>query len=207
MLNPPLIHLLAPKDQTKWPGIWHKCYDIWKSSPYKIKMWHDEDIDQLLKEDDLDFFNVINTFHKIYKIDYVRYVILEKFGGAYFDMDLEIVKDFIPLLNPQRIYLMEGRLNEYVQNSIMINLKPSYNNSFFVWGGLKNISKKNILNNTNLSKEKNNVSKLVGPLALSNFISSFSKQIDYELLSYHHFASLTSEICFTKHHHTSVWNN
>ena len=116
-----LIHLIAPKDQTKWLEVWHHCYNIWKSTPYKIKMWHDEDVDQLLKEDDEEFFDILNTLSPIYKFDYVRYLILEKFGGAYFDMDVELIINFIPLLNPNKIYLSEGENNCLISNHIMIS--------------------------------------------------------------------------------------
>ena len=193
------IHLIAPRDQTKWHKIWHHCYNIWKNSPYEIKMWHDEDADQLLKEDDEEFFNTLNTLEPIYKFDYVRYLILEKFGGAYFDMDIEIVKDFIPMLCYDKVYIMEGKRDEYLQNSIMIS-PPD----FLLWSGVKRYCKFNILNNLEKCKSHNFwVNDMVGPGALSNYFSKFKPP--FQPLSYHHFDDPNSILSFSKHHTTSVW--
>jgi mannosyltransferase OCH1-like enzyme len=195
-----LIHLLAPKDQTLWPKIWYKCYDIWKTSPYKIKMWYDEDIDQLLKEDDKEFFNsYLSKLDKIYKFDYVRYLILEKFGGAYFDMDIEIVRDFIFLLNKDVVYIMEGNRDEYLQNSIMIS--PPNNR---LWTNIKYYCKWNVINHFEKCRSSNFWTvNTVGPLALSSYFSKFKPP--FEMLSYHHFSTTTNTLSFSKHHNTISW--
>ena len=52
------IHLIAAgrlENPSDWPELWYHCYNIWKSSPYQIKLWGTKDIDTLLKEDDEDF--------------------------------------------------------------------------------------------------------------------------------------------------------
>jgi mannosyltransferase OCH1-like enzyme len=194
-----IIHLLAPDDKSKWDEVWHQCYNKWKISPYEIKLWNDEDIDQLLIEDDKEFFDILNTLHPIYKFDYVRYIILEKFGGAYFDMDVEIIIDFIPLLDPKQIYIMEGRRDEFLQNSIMIS-PPEY----LVWDSVKKYCKFNVLNNLEKCKSSDFwVVYMVGPIALSNYFSRFSPP--FEMLSYHHFHNPESTLSFSKHYSTSVW--
>ena len=210
-----VVHLIAAgklENPNKWPELWHHCYNIWKSSPYEIKLWGDKDIDQLLKEDDEEFFNILNNLPPIYKWDYVRYLILEKFGGAYFDMDIEIVRDFLPLLHPEKIYFMGGKINEYVQNSIMISLTPKTQTRFWVWQSLKNTSKFNILNNIDKAKIEHYTLDLVGPLFLSKWLAQNSKYLEemnikYELLSHHHFCSLTNEVSFARHHHASLWQS
>jgi len=72
------IHLLAPEDKNKWPDVWHHCFSIFQKLPYKIKMWGDNDIDEILSKDDKEFLDILNTLPPIYKLDYVRYLILEK---------------------------------------------------------------------------------------------------------------------------------
>lgn len=208
-----IIHLIAAgklEDPIHWPEIWHKCYNIWKSSPYEIKLWKNKDIDNLLKEDDEEFFNTLNSLPPVYKWDYVRYLILETYGGAYFDMDVEIVRDFLPHLNPQKIYFMGGKINEYVQNSIMINLLPKGQERFFMWQAIKNTCKFTILNNIDEAKKEENTIVMAGPLFLSKWLAQNSKflkdlRVEYELLSHHHFSSLTNEISFSRHHHTALW--
>ena len=203
-----IIHLIAPKDQSKWHYTWHHCYKSWEHCPYKIKMWNDEDIDQLLKEDDEEFFNTLNNLPPIYKFDYVRYIILEKFGGAYFDMDIEIVDgSFLNKLNPLKMYFMEGTTSSLLENSIMISYADKKDKSF--WRHLKNQCKFNVLTNLEDCTNPFNVLYHVGPNALSYFfyknVPSTFKTVRHEILSNAQFASLTNEISFTRHYQSSNW--
>ena len=203
------IHLLAPKDQNKWHPIWKKCYNIWKNSPYTLKLWDNSSIDILLKEDDKEFFEIIDILPKIYKLDYVRYVILEKFGGAYFDIDVELYIDFLPLINSNKIYLMGSNASkETVHNSIMIS---SVEHSLF-WSDLKDHIKFKIKNNINMCSNLNSilpigtiVRETVGPIVLSEYIKSNRSNIPVEILAYQHFNRGSNEIKFTHHHQTGVW--
>jgi mannosyltransferase OCH1-like enzyme len=165
-------------------------------------MWHDEDIDKLLKEDDEDFFtNYLNKLKPIYKYDYVRYLILEKFGGAYFDMDVEIIRDFIPLLDPTVIYIMEGPFSQYLENSIMIS-PPEY----LVWNNIKNYCKINVVKNFQKCKSHDFwVVEMVGPKAMSYYFAKHKPP--FEILSYHHFYNAQSTLSFSKHHTTNSWIN
>jgi mannosyltransferase OCH1-like enzyme len=195
-----IIHLIAPKDQTKWPEIWHKCYNIWKTSPYEIKMWHDEDVDNLLKEDDEEFFNIINTLDPIYKWDYVRYIILGRFGGAYFDMDVEIIDGtFLPKLDPHRIYIAEGEGNCLVSNFIMIS-PPDME----FWYTIKKHSQHRLLQNLDKCKESEFWTlETVGPISLSYILSQ--GQYRYTPLSRHHFDHIHSSLRYAVHHFTHSW--
>lgn len=208
--NKIVIHLISTLDRKEWHPLWEHCYQIWLTSPYSIKLWGIEEINKELINDDPNFLNILNTLPEIYKIDYVRYHILENYGGAYFDLDIEIVKDFLYMLNPNKIYLMGGRLNEYVSNSIMINLSPTKIIRDWVWASLKSKCKFNILNNLKDAQIPNNVINLAGPIFLSNFFSLLPKDlkknnIEYELLSPKHFDSLTNEISFCRHYNLATW--
>ena len=94
-----IIHLLAPEDKNKWRPIWNKCYPSLQNLPYQIKIWNDKEIDNLIKQDNKDFYNTLNTLPLIYKVDYVRYIIMRDYGGVYIDMDVEVINNFIPLIN------------------------------------------------------------------------------------------------------------
>ena len=202
------IHLLAPKDKSKWNPIWHKCYSIWQQCPHEIKMWHDEDIDYLLKEDDIEFFKILNSLPSIYKFDYIRYILLEKFGGAYFDMDVEIIDpSFFNKLNENIIYLMEGTAGTYVENSIMIT--PSNLIYSEYWERIKSISQCNIRNNINKCQNKLNVVHMVGPGVISKFFSYLKLELGakkIEVLGYEQFASKTNTISYARHYQTCTWN-
>ena len=205
------IHLIAPKQQSEWSEIWVKCYNIWKKSPYKIKLWSDsEDIDNLLKEDDEEFFNIINKLPKIYKIDYVRYLILEKFGGAYLDLDIEIVNNFINLLHPNVTYISEGTSGNYLENSIMISPKEDINGTSSVFfERIKDHCKDNILlNYEKCLQDTRQVLYTVGANALSKFTlknKKFFPNVQLDILSYEHFGSLTNSISFCRHYHIGSW--
>ena len=204
-----IIHLIAAgkyQDQKNWPEIWSRCYSTLQSLPYQIKIWNDEEIDNLIKQDDQDFCNVLNTLPLIYKWDYVRYIMMRDYGGAYIDMDVEIINNFIPLLNPNKLYLMEGTSGCYIENSIMVNI----NSQPYFWDDLKNFIKNKIYLNIKKSKDPKNVISITGAMAMSEFIVKEEMQrygIQLEILSRYHFASLTNEICFTRHYNTTSWLN
>jgi mannosyltransferase OCH1-like enzyme len=199
------IHLISTLPKNQWPPIWKTCYNIWKNSSYTIKLWGAEEIDKELKEDDSEFYEVLKTIPDIYSIDYVRYIILEKYGGAYFDLDVEIVNNFIHLLNPNIAYFAEGDIGEYAQNSIIIS-----NRDNIFWNRLKLFTKFKILNNLDQDLTiSNNVLKISGPLSLSEFLLKFKDKFlpetKVELLSIHHFGNPDSSLCFAKHHRTNTW--
>ena len=206
-----VIHLIAAgklENPDSWSDTWYKCYNIWKSSPHKVKLWGDKDIDDFLKEDDGEFFSILNTLHPVYKWDYVRYLMLEKLGGAYFDMDVEIVDgSFLNILNPRKMYFMEGTLGSYLENSIMISSKsPVYNKDLFY--RIKTYIKRKIITNIE-DCTKFNVIKYVGAYALSDYFSRYihETRLKFEILGQYQFSSKTSEIVYTRHHQTSIWND
>ena len=208
-----LIHLIAPKNRNKWHPIWEHCFKFWENSSYNIKLWNDEeDIDSLLQEDDYDFFSKLNSLDKIFKLDYVRYLILKKFGGAYFDMDVEINLDFLHLLDPKKIYIVQSHsLDEIVQNSIMIGLDPTSQSSFF-WESVKNYSKSKIISSFKNCKDLfyklphgTNVRETVGPIMLSEAYKAYENE-NFQLLSHLHFNNTFHDIKICHHHQTGIWD-
>jgi mannosyltransferase OCH1-like enzyme len=204
-----IIHLIAPEDKKKWNPIWHKCYNKWLNTPYDISLWNDEGIDKLLKEDDEKFYsNYLNQLHPIYKFDYVRFIILEKFGGIYSDMDIELIKDFIPQLLPNKIYMMEGDIGELYSNCLMIS--PSFKDlpTQEVWLSLKLFTKQRVINNFESCKNKHNVIHMVGPFAISEWFAKYFQGFNIPkvgVLSKYHFAQVDSDISFSKHYALSTW--
>ena len=207
------IHLLAPKDKSKWHSLWHRCYKIWETSPYQIKMWNDEVIDELLINDDKEFFDeYLNYLDPIYKFDYVRFIILKLYGGVYCDMDVAVVTDFIPLIKENKIYMIEGESGEYVSNSIMIS-KPSFGTKD-TWKKIQDVAKFNVIRNFIECKEfKYLTIDTVGPIFLSNWFSRHKETIqqlgvNLEILGYNQFQKGDdADIVFTKHYCTHTWSD
>lgn len=209
-----VIHLITAgkyQDPNKWPNIWRKCYKSWEGCPYKIKIWNNEKINILLKEDDEEFFNILNNLPPIYKWDYVRYIILEKFGGAYFDMDVEIIdSSFFNKLPLNKMFFMEGTSGSYLENSIMITPINLYYEEF--WEKIKNYAQYIVKSSPKTTLTPHNVQTKVGSGMLSKFfldklLNSSSTIRPWEILGYHQFGCPSNNgIVFTKHYNTSLWS-
>jgi mannosyltransferase OCH1-like enzyme len=202
------IHFLAPEDKDKWEPIWDKCFNTWAQTSYDLNVWTDEGIDKLLKEDDDEFYiNYLSNLHPIYKFDYVRYLILEKYMGIYIDIDIKLIKDFIPLLDPTSIYLAEGTSGNYVENCLMVaSNNKHYSSAFFE--RVKEFCKDKIkLNYSKCLKHKRQVVYNVGARALSEFVITQHKffKVNINRLAYEHFGSLENTLSFTKHYYTNSW--
>lgn len=125
---PKIIHQTAPADKTKWNDIWFKCQESWKKyfPDFEYKMWTDEDLDNLIKNDFLWFYEIYKNYDKnIKRIDIARYFILHKYGGIYADMDYMCFKNFYDLLPKDKVSISESNFpeNEYMQNALMISPK------------------------------------------------------------------------------------
>jgi mannosyltransferase OCH1-like enzyme len=205
-----IIHLISTIPKHKWPPIWHKCYNIFQNLPYEVKLWNKEDIVNLTLEHNKEFYKeYLSKLDEIYLIDYVRYIILDKFGGAYFDLDIELVVDFLPLLDSKTVYLLEGGLGELVTNAIMITYKECD-----LWEHILTKAKFNIIKDFELAKQNQfNTTKLVGPQFLSNWVAKFWNSLrqqraylpNIELLGYEQFNNPLNTFSFTKHYSTHVW--
>ena len=205
-----IIHLISTLPESKWPKEWKHCYNRWKSGPYQIKLWGKEDIIKELIADDKEFYNnYLSKLDKIYQIDYVRYIILNKYGGAYFDMDVELIVDFIPLLNKKTTYILEGSIGELVSNAIIITYKEAN-----MWEHIIERAKHNIIQYFSIAQQDNyNTVKLVGPLFLSKWIANFwniqriqkISSPNIELLGWGQFQNPYSTFAFTKHYSTHIW--
>ena len=202
------IHFLAPEDKNKWHSVWKKCFNTWTKTSYDLNIWTDEGIDGLLQKDDNEFYyNYLNQIDPIYKFDYVRFIILEQYGGIYSDMDIELIENFIPMLNPNKIYMMEGDIGELYSNCLMTS--PNDNATQEVWRTLKLFCKQRIIDNFELCKDKYNVMRMVGPFAISEWFAKYFNEFNLPkvgVLSKYHFSQIDSDISFSKHYSTNTWN-
>ena len=78
------------------PPIVKKCIDSWKEyfPDFEIMEWNEQNFDihynQYVEE-------AYQNGKYAFVSDVARFYALEKFGGLYFDTDVEVIKDFAPL--------------------------------------------------------------------------------------------------------------
>ena len=123
---PKIIHQTAPANKEKWHPIWVEYQKTWHtyfpSPEYEYKMWNDDDLENLIKNDFPDFYSIYKNYNKnIKRIDIARYFILYKYGGIYADMDYKCFKNFYDLLPKDKISITESPYpnNEFIQNALM----------------------------------------------------------------------------------------
>jgi len=127
---PKIIHQTAPADKSKWPEIWRKCQKKWKelfpAPKHEYKMWTDEDLDALMKNDFPEYYDMYKGYDQnIKRFDIARYFILYKYGGIYADMDYMCFKNFYDLMPSDKVSISESpyKHNEHLQNALMVSPK------------------------------------------------------------------------------------
>ena len=198
-----MIHLIiAGKYENKknWPPLWRHCYQSIEKLGYKIKIWDDKEINNEIKSDDEEFYNkYLSKLDPIYKWDYVRYIILKRYGGIYMDMDVEVKLNFIPLLNPNKVYLAEGEDNCLVNNHIMIS-PPDY----LFWNNIQQQLKYRLIREFDKAKTSEYWTvETVGPVGLSYVLAK--EKYPYTPLSRYHFGSENTNLQLCIHHSSNVW--
>jgi mannosyltransferase OCH1-like enzyme len=123
---PKIIHQTAPSDRDRWPSSWHlgrqSVLYHFPSSEYKHILWHDEDLENHIREHHGWFLEIYLSYPSpIYRVDAARYFILHDMGGIYLDMDMEVLQDFYSQLPAHSASVVESPFPnmEKVQNSLM----------------------------------------------------------------------------------------
>ena len=71
---------------------------------YEHKMWNLKDCEELICEHYPEYIELWNEFrYPIQKCDFIRYLILHRYGGFYLDCDVKPIDDLDDLLN--NVYL------------------------------------------------------------------------------------------------------
>lgn len=98
-----------------YPALVEKCMDSWKRylSDYEWIIWNESNSPMDIP--------VVKAAYKdknwAFVSDYVRVFALKKHGGVYLDTDVEVIKDFDPLLKHQCFLGFSQR--DYVNNAVM----------------------------------------------------------------------------------------
>lgn len=96
------------------------CINSWKEKlpEYKIVLWNEDNFDVNMCQ-----FTKQAYLNKKYAFvsDYVRFYALNKFGGIYLDTDVEVLKDFVDLLDTEYLLGFErenGELETHIIGSV-----------------------------------------------------------------------------------------
>lgn len=129
MSVPKIIHQTGPTDKSKWHPLWEKCQQSWVKnfSDFEYRFWNDEDIDELVKNEYPDYYEMyINFPIHILKIDFFRLCVLHKFGGIYADLDYYCYDNFYEFLN-SNVHLVENPCgNDPIENSLMASVAQDF---------------------------------------------------------------------------------
>ena len=96
---------------------WKEMHPAWV-----YRFWNKETTEQLLETDFSDFLNLYYSFpFDVQRWDFIRYLILYRFGGLYVDFDYECLEPLDPLLENSTCYMgMEPAINAYRFNKPFI---------------------------------------------------------------------------------------
>ena len=106
------------------PPIVKKCIDSWKEyfPDFEIMEWNEQNFDihnnRYVEE-------AYQSKKYAFVSDVARFYALEKFGGLYFDTDVEVIKDFAPLLDQEAFAGFET--DEYINPGLVLWVKEKHN--------------------------------------------------------------------------------
>jgi mannosyltransferase OCH1-like enzyme len=214
---PKIIHQIGPEDRRKWHPIWNQCHKTWTEiyKDYKFIFWNDEDrIDSFIKEKYPERYNFYQSlpFH-IMKLDFVRYAILDYYGGVYADLDLYCYENIFDSLSNKICLIEPIKFWDNPHEMMMTCLMASEPNQEF-WKECmdcceSNYNKldKNIFDNE-VYELFNEVLSITGPISLLNvYLNSKHKDI-IQLLQkeyFHPSPCYYFEGMKTKHMKTTLW--
>lgn len=99
------------------PASVKKCIDSWRRlcPDFEIREWNEDNCDYLA----MPFMAEAYQAKKYaFVSDVMRLMVLEQYGGVYFDTDVEVVKDFSPLLKDEGFIGFEN--DRYVASGLVI---------------------------------------------------------------------------------------
>ncbi len=171
---PKIIHQtwkdnFIPESFLHWQKSWIEMHP-----DFEYKLWTNEDIEDLIGQQSKEIKNLFfNYDDNICRIDIARYLILQKYGGLYVDLDFECLHPHHKLFEGhQLIFGLEPDTHSQRKkaalsgiNSIVGNAWIASNPNHPFW--------QHLLNYLIQVQNKDDVLELTGPFALTRAISSF----------------------------------
>ena len=187
MKIPKLIHQiwwqgenLIPKKYREYRKSWLENHKTWK-----LNLWDRIKFENLLKKINNSFLNqiYIDLPNMIQKIDFAKYVILDKFGGAYVDMDTYSERPIDKLIINSDSGLILSKLEVYsilklINNGIIISI-PDHPFYTYLFKEIYKNRKQKFYQNSDWY-----IMDSTGPLAFSNAVMYYLQAggIDIKIL-------------------------
>ena len=110
--------------KTEKPKIIQKCINSWKKHfpDYEIHEWNEDNFDVNCN---IYVRQAYEAKKYAFVSDYVRFYALEKYGGIYFDTDVEVIKSFGDLLKDEAFAGFET--DEYIAPGLVLYVKEPNN--------------------------------------------------------------------------------
>ena len=180
---------------------------------WKYKLWTDAEADTFIKKYYSEYYQTYNEYrYDILRADFLRYCVVEKFGGFYVDLDFEFYKPLDSILsqNKNAYFFKEP---ESIRNAFNTDLVCNFlfgaeKNNIVLQRTIKQIKSKLYFKIENLNENKMNKNLLVlystGPLLLTKVFKTVKENnyfIGEPFLTEGHKTSLG------KHWYTGFWLN
>ena len=147
----------------EWKDAVESCKNTHKD--YKHKIWTDKMMEDFVKKEYPDFYNIYMSYkYNIQRCDAFRYLVLYKYGGIYFDMDIVCKKKLDSLLKYDLVLLAS---NTKKNNSFFMVIP----NHPFIKFCIDNLPK--YINSYSLFGKHLHVMNSTGPYFLINMIDKY----------------------------------
>lgn len=145
--NPPeipkKIHFIWLGDKPM-PKIADKCINSWKTimPDYEVKIWNDWD-ESLLGTEFKDVYDYLKVY--AFKSDVLRVAIINKIGGIYSDIDLELIRDIRPYIKYMNFFGGMYRFSTKFANTPLGGI-PNHFISRTILTSMRDLKNKNLMN-------------------------------------------------------------
>lgn len=174
---PKLIHQLwkttdVPESFAYWQKSWINMHP-----DYKYKLWTNEDIENFIHDQCYEIQELFYDYDEnICRFDLARYLILQKFGGLYVDLDFECIHSHHKFLEGHQLMMgLEPETHAQMKKAERTRIKTIVCNAWLAsipnhpfWSHL--------LDHLKSVRNKNDVLDLTGPFALTYAVSKFASK-------------------------------
>lgn len=213
---PKILHFIwvgkdpLPDQSSDYINMFKLMYD-----DYEIKLWKDMDvIENELIPDFLNDYYFNNDFTPAFKADILRYLILQKYGGLYFDTDFE------PLKKLPDCFLLFDFLGAIQPNEeVAIGFIASIKNNLLINEIIQNIPHSIEISKLNGFYDSRKIHKITGPEFFDPIANKYKNRSDHFFFTKEYFYpywftedsrkseifKITSPLSYAVHHWNMSW--
>lgn len=206
---PKIIHQIAPEEKNLWHPVWDICHKSVNNvfNNFKLFLWNDkEDIDNFMATNYREYFDFYSSLPlHILKIDFVRYCILDYYGGIYIDMDVFVYKNFHPKLLEDS-YILEPA--EFDGKTLILNciMASQQNSDFFKFVINRCVENYEYYKTKSIQEINDNIGNITGPSFLYRCHLEYPKNVQLlEIDLFHAPIYDFNDSIISKHLKTKIW--